>query len=132
MDEVIVLQCPEDGSFHILLSFSGLDVLDRTVLSARLVLPAIEVEEPIRIQARPVSRAWSAASVSWTTPWSEPGGDVRPVVRGTSRLHPDRSSSLPISFNVSQAVRGIVNDGEGNYGFLLLPDRPRFKVAMFS
>jgi hypothetical protein len=123
--EVILLESVRDESFRILLSFPDLDGLSgKTVVSARLMLPTISVEAPLRLQARAVACDWSAETVSWTTPWTDEGGDYRQGVRASCLLRPDREASS-ISINITSAVTEIVENGEANFGFLLLPDAPR-------
>jgi hypothetical protein len=65
------------------------DVLQSNVDFAMLCFPALSVTNetaPVGIEACPLTTAWNVGAVSWTGPWTNPGGDF--------------DSSSPVSFAV--------------------------------
>src|SRR5262245_13064302 len=94
--DVVLLEDPLGDGVRVLLSFPDLDSLaGRDVVSARLVLSHLETSETIAIEASPVTRAWSRVDVSWTRPWTQPGGDCDRLDRGSFRVRPDRDADQP-------------------------------------
>jgi hypothetical protein len=73
------------------------------------------------LEVFPLTTAWSAGSVSWDAPWRQPGGDYQ-VIRGAYTRRGDESDQ-PARFNVSSAIRAVVNDGASDAGFILMPSR---------
>jgi hypothetical protein len=116
----VLIEAPEGAGFRVLVSFADLDrLVGKTVVSARLLLPHLGVTETLTLEAKAVTRAWDAASVSWSSPWETPGGDFDDGLRGSYRVTPDREAARPVGFNVSTAVRAIADGEVANHGFLI-------------
>jgi hypothetical protein len=120
-ESVVLIEDPSDETFRALLKFTGFSRLEgKEIYSAKLILPHISVESPVRLVAHPVITAWDSSTVSWTSPWEDDGGDYDSDVRSVYDVYPGRDSGRQIWLNVTEYVRSIA-DGESDYGLMMFP-----------
>jgi hypothetical protein len=120
--DVAVLRDPEGGGFRVLVTFPGLDAyVGRELHFARLVLPPFQVTDLVTLEAYPVTTAWTRGTVSWDSPWTQPGGDYDPNRRADVRVHPDRDPERPVWLSVTRHIYAFTEIGERNYGLLIRP-----------
>lgn len=70
----------------------------------------------VEMNANPVTAMWDAATATWNSPWTTPGGDLgpaeAPLTIGNGRI------GTWARFDVTDGVQAIVNGGP-NYGFMI-------------
>lgn len=123
-DDLTLIHAPSGGGIRVLLSFSGLaELAGTTVHSAQLEIPGLHFDDPTALEAFLLETPWEPGAVDWDSPWQRPGGDLD-LLRGSyARIGPDDGTGRPVRFNVSPAVRAIVNEERTNAGFILVPSR---------
>lgn len=113
----------DDGQSRVVLKVSDLSFLnDQLVRWAVLEVPLPQraAERDLDLFLYPATRAWDAASVSWTSPWVRPGGDWSEDAYGRSQLRGGRTATS-VRFDVAGILREIAEGREANLGFVLLP-----------
>jgi hypothetical protein len=63
-----------------------------------------------------LERNWQEGSVTWNSPWQSPGGDFSepPVFVNTNTV-----KNVWEEFDVTDAVKAMINNSKPNYGFLI-------------
>jgi hypothetical protein len=118
--DLVMIEAPE-GGFRALLTFDvSRAIMESEINYAKLVIPDAVVSEWTDLILQPVSTSWEAPTVSWDSPWENPGGDYRERPRGMLRLHPGQGVGREYFIDVTEQLREIQN-GEENHGFLVMP-----------
>ena len=110
-----------DAAGRILLDFESLQGLRRVVVSSAYLevpLPVAVLEQDLEICVYPLSRDWARQAATWTTPWSQAGGDLDESYFGEVTI-PAGQRTGPLRLNVTQVVDEIVTRGAPSYGFIL-------------
>jgi len=81
--------------------------------------PSYSNAKLIVIAAYPLSRDWSADNVSWTSPWTNPGGDYIDSIYCSALLF--KSEDYQIGLDITPLVRLWIDNSLSNYGLILLP-----------
>jgi hypothetical protein len=113
----------EDEQSRVVLKVSDLSFLTDQLVrwaSLEIPLPQRTIDRDLELFVYPVARSWDAATVSWTTPWQNPGGDWSEDALGHSRIRAGRTATS-LRFDVSGIVRAVAEGREANLGFILLP-----------
>jgi hypothetical protein len=76
----------------------------------------IEGEGAVELEVLPVAKQWSPGSVSWTSPWTQPGGDLD---GGFQRSFLVRQGSQPIRIDVTELVTEWATGERANTGLML-------------
>lgn len=75
----------------------------------------------IRLRVHPVTTAWNSGAVSWTSPWTRPGGDFDDELHGRAQLDLGVGTA-DLRFDVTPIVKEIVEHGMEADGFILTVD----------
>jgi hypothetical protein len=110
------------GETRALFKVSGLDRLGSVALRrATLTIPyTLSRAEDRRVELRvmPVTTDWSSGSVSWDAGWTASGGDCDEALyaRGVADFS---STSGSVTFDVTVAMKELLEEGASFYGFLV-------------
>jgi hypothetical protein len=75
----------------------------------------------LRLHAYPVTTSWSAGSVSWTTPWTRPGGDFDQDLYASTEIDLSRGATT-VGLDLTLLIEEIVEAGRAADGFLITVD----------
>jgi hypothetical protein len=114
----------EGGGSRVLLKCSDLEFLE----DRRVVYAIVEIRLPseasasrdLRLELYAASRTWSRVDVSWTNPWTVPGGEWSRDAMGSAHAASGRAGGT-LRFDVSGILREIAAGREANCGFILMP-----------
>lgn len=83
----------------------------------RVPLSGLVSAKTIRASLHPVTRAWNARSVSWSSGWSRPGGDFNDEL--FAEVEADLGRNDALTFDVTHLIKEIVEEGVFADGFIL-------------
>jgi hypothetical protein len=95
---------------------------DRQIDFAQLIFSArigdVEDAAPVvKLEVFPLTTDWEQSAVGWSTPWSEPGGDIDPTDKSTNWVMVVNTS--PLWIDVSRLARAWKAGEQANHGVLL-------------
>ncbi|MEZ5064760.1 MAG: hypothetical protein R3B81_08475 [bacterium] len=107
------------GLGRFLFRFDGTTALrDELVTAAWLDVACGWVSEDVlSVRVAPLDRAWSSASVTWTSPWHDAGGDL-----ARAFITAEDVRSATVRLNVTEWVRSHFAGDVEDYGLLLTVD----------
>ena len=119
ISEVAVIS-NEEGEFRILFKLEAIDIPDSCRIDfATIVLPRLVNSPEVAFEVCAVTEPWSAATVSWTGPWSNDGGDLSDACLASWVIHPGVDG--PGHFiDVTESVRSA-HEGAADYGLIIKP-----------
>jgi hypothetical protein len=119
ISEVAVIS-NESGEFRVLFKLGDLDIPESYRIDfATIVLPKVQNSPSAAFEVCAVTEPWSAATASWTVPWSKDGGDFTEACLASWVIHPDVDG--PGHFiDVTEFVRSV-HSGSDDYGLILKP-----------
>ncbi|MDI6740819.1 MAG: DNRLRE domain-containing protein [Candidatus Edwardsbacteria bacterium] len=112
---------------RLLLKFDEIRVPSGSAIDyAELSWPVSSGNGSITIECLPLATDWNSTTVSWTSPWTTPGGDYR----RTGWLYPavDLSAAGKLAIDMTVIVDGWMKNS-GNYGVVV--KRPRRRGRWF-
>ena len=83
---------------------------------ARVPLDSIELSRSMTLRVHPVTTAWTAGAVSWTSGWTRPGGDFDDRLRARAEVS---GGSVEAIFDITVIAKEMLEHGMTNYGFIL-------------
>ena len=125
--DVAVLTPPgeSDEMARYLISFEIPEVLDGVAIDfaqlrmrAEVTSPVGESLPPLVIETYPVTTAWDAESVGWSTDWETAGGDFDE--HGCATYVSDASETMSVSLDLTHVVQRWVSDETENCGMIIL------------
>ncbi len=112
----------EAGASRILFRVDHLDRLEHSLLrKAQLRIPyalGSTDERTLELRVYPVTTAWTQGSVAWDIGWENPGGDFDADLYSPARVDL-RSRTGTLVFDLTVALKEIVEGGMDDYGFLV-------------
>jgi hypothetical protein len=110
----------DQGEFRLLVKLEDPKIPETARIDfATLVIPRTKTRAVIPLEVRPLTKPWSAATVSWYDSWQEEGGDYTGERLARWVIHPGVSG--PGHFlDITDLVRTEVKSGNG-YGFIIKP-----------
>ena len=115
----------EEGESRVLVTVGSLSGLQgEFITSAELdfTLPGSTPSRSLELEVSNIERPWDGRP-TWTTPWTDAGGDTDPAWGTTAELTGGRAASRLI-LDVTQMVRAIISSDLANHGFLIRPADP--------
>jgi hypothetical protein len=112
------------GSARILFRLSPAEKLDGMIVSQTTVTfdaVGVPTKEPLRLRVYPVTTAWTAGAVSWTSGWTRQGGDYDPDIYVPVEVDLSSGSSK-VELDLTPLVKETVEGGAVTDGFLLTAD----------
>jgi hypothetical protein len=103
-------------------SLSGLQGEFITSAELEFTLPGNTPSSSVELEVSNLERTWDAGA-TWTSPWTNEGGDTDPVWGTTGELAGGRAATQ-LTVDVTQMVRAIVSGDLDNHGFLIQPAAP--------
>lgn len=109
------------------------EVAGKEIIYTELFIPlsfadaVIVGDSVLEIQAFNIATDWTEENASWDYPWTEPGGDIDSLSSYSFAIK--MKVSEDVHLDVSRFVRSVVEDGQFNYGLMLIPlkyDQPVF------
>jgi len=101
------------AELHVALDFSDFQIVGDSILE---------------LEGRNITSDWSDQA-NWNNPWTEPGGDLDTLSFYSYSLKISPESEM--FMDVSQFVKSVAEDGQTNYGLMLMPykhDLPAFHM----
>lgn len=120
VEAVKVITSAESES-RVLVKVGSLAVLNnKLVRAAHLVFPASRntLSRDLEIMVMPLTRSWDENSATWTSPWTNAGGDYDEDYSRTEKVAAGVISE-DLRVDVSLALRDMAFGELDNYGFLL-------------
>jgi hypothetical protein len=123
----LVVSCEENavilngmGLSRHLFRFGDLEPIGNELVTAAWVeIPlAGPAPSPVRVRFAPLDRAWSAGTVSWTSPWHDAGGDLARAFVVTEEIGAGDAGGR-LRLNVTEWVRSVLEGETADHGFLL-------------
>jgi hypothetical protein len=90
----------------------------RLRMRAEVTLPEVGSLPPVVIEAYPVTTAWDAESVGWSTDWETAGGDFNEHACAT--YVSDATETMSVSLDLTHVVQRWVSDETENHGVIIL------------
>jgi hypothetical protein len=75
----------------------------------------------LRLRFHPVTTAWTAGNVSWSSGWSEPGGDFDEDIVSSTDLDLSKGEAT-VFVDVSNVLKETLEIGQDLHGFLVTTD----------
>jgi hypothetical protein len=120
-----------EGSSRVLLEIGDLSRIRGKVISRATLevdLPSVQVPRSLPVQVSPVLSSWTAGSASWSSPWTNEGGDLDDAYYDIVTLDPG-STGGKLRLDVSSMIRAMAVGEIGEYGLALTV--PEYRAVGF-
>lgn len=115
-----------DEQAHPLLRFDTKALNNTAIIQADLELTkqsSNSTQADRWLGAHRITRAWSDGSATWTSPWSQPGGDVVETPAASEQIDKNSEYNGIYTFHIAALVQAWADNPASNHGVLLKPTR---------